>query len=177
MYSLPKIVEVTTIEEMQNQILEVHKQLAEFYLSTPDELFQVGPIPEGWTIKKNIQHTISVNKMAIFTLSLWKPLYKLFGKPKNPQPTLEKILVSNRGNLSDYGYYPKEIKKYGKQKEKLIKKLILSAEKLSSSLGSKTLEDLKELSSPFYGMNLKNFLYFILKHNIHHANVVKNRLE
>ncbi|MCX7999839.1 MAG: DinB family protein [Leptospiraceae bacterium] len=177
MYILPEVVEVKTIQEMQKQILDIHNSLAEFYSQTPDELFQVQPIPEGWTIKKNIQHTISVNGMAHFILSLWKPIYKLFGTPKNPQPQLHQILVSNRTNINDYGYYPKEMKNYGKKKQILIKKLVSSCEKLANSLNFMTEKELEDLASPFYGMNLKNFIYFILKHNIHHANVVRIRLE
>lgn len=176
MYVLPKVTEVYSVREMQNQILSVHNSLAEFYTASPDELFNVQPIPDGWTIRKNLQHTISVNNMAKILLNLWKPIYKILGKPKK-QPTLEQILVSNRLNVSDYGYYPKEIQKSGTDKKNLITRLLLSAEKIKDSLNSKTENELEQTCSPFYGMNLKNFIYFVLKHNIHHANVVKNRLE
>ncbi|MCX8000815.1 MAG: hypothetical protein N3A69_18060, partial [Leptospiraceae bacterium] len=139
--------------------------LVESYAKIPDELFQVQPIPKDWTIKKNIQHTIFVNIMAFFTLSLWKSIYKLFGAPKKSQSQLHEILVSNRTNIIDSGYCPKEIKKYENDKQNLIVRLINSAKKISNSLSSKREKDLVTLISPFYGMNLKNFIYFILKHN------------
>lgn len=174
---LPTIYQCKTREELKTQITDVHKSLAEYYKSLPDDLFESIAIPEGWTIKKNMKHVVSTN--GNFSVWIGLPCFflKLLGKPKPKQLTVEQINPSNRPGITNFGKYGAPSSPKPKKKEKLLKAIICSAEKLNRAIDKRTEEELDTFCGPFGGMSLRTFIHFLIKHNIYHTNVVRSRLE
>lgn len=176
MNTLPTVHYSETREDLIQQIRDIHHAIVEFYKQTPNELFSTRPIPEGWSIKGNMKHVISSNK--IFSSWIGAPgwFLKIFGKPKKKPLPIEKIVPTNRLNVTDYGQYTKHSPAKPGEKEKLIEGIYASTEKLIQAIEKRTDEELDTFRSPFGGHNLRTFCHFLLKHNLHHAGVVRTRL-
>ncbi len=176
MYTLPTVHFSDNKEDLLKQVRYVHKEIVEFYKSTPDELFSTNPIPEGWSIKRNMKHVISSNKIFSIWIGAPRSFLKLFGKPKKATPSVDKIIPTNRLNITDYGKYSKNSPFPPGEKEKLIQGIFASAEKVCQAIEKRTDEELDSFCAPFGGVNLRTFCHFLLKHNIHHTGVVRTRL-
>lgn len=172
---LPQIYFADTKEKLLEEIDIVHKEIILFYREVPDELYSAIAIPDGWTVERNIKHIISSNRIFAKWLALPRFFLKLWIKPNPVQPKLEEILTTNRPKFFDYGKYIYKKSKKIKDKESLLTKVQESADKLKSCLEKKTEEDLDSLPGPIGGINLRSFIHFILKHNLHHTNVVRTR--
>lgn len=175
--TLPTIYACKTKEELCKQVLDVNKSLANFYKNIPDEYFSSDAIPEGWSVRRNMKHVISTNITFAFWLGLPPFILKLRGKPKKNQPTVEQIDPTNRHGITYYGKYEKSKSFNPKQKEKLLALIESSAEKVVKQIQKRTEEELDTYAGLFGGGNLRTFCYFLLKHNVHHSNVVRQRLE
>ncbi len=174
---LPEIYSCKTKEEMLKQITDVHNAIVNFYREIPDNAFQKNAIPDGWSVKKNMKHIISSNYLFARYIGLPRFFIKLLGKPDSPQKAIDKISPTNRPSIKDYGKYTeREVYKLG-LKEKLLQDITESSEKLKKAVQKRTEEELDDLSGLFWGMNLRTFVLFILKHNVHHSNVARARLE
>ncbi|MCB1192702.1 MAG: DinB family protein [Leptospiraceae bacterium] len=177
MYTLPTVHFSENKEDLIQQVRDVHNAIVEFYRSTPDEFFTTDPIPEGWSIKRNMKHVASSNK--IFSVWIGAPRFflKLFGKPKkNPPPPVEKIIPTNRLNITDYGKYSRKRHNTPEDREKLVREILASAEKVCQAIEKRTEEELDSFRSPFGGFSLRTFCHFLIKHNLHHTGVVRTRL-
>jgi hypothetical protein len=174
--TLPILYPCKTKEELFKQVLDVNQAIADFYKSIPDDIFSGKAIPDGWTVKRNMKHVISTN--ANFGMWIGFPLFilKLRGKPKSKQPTIEQLDPTNRHGITNYGKYEKS-NPNPKEKEKLLLLIRSSAEKLNRQIAKRSEEELDTLSGLFGGMSMRTFCYFLLKHNLHHTNVVRLRLE
>ncbi|MDX1956990.1 MAG: DinB family protein [Leptospiraceae bacterium] len=179
MHTFPVLYEVNSKEELLGQVNSVNDSLVEFYRKVPDSMLFSEAVPEGWTIAQNMNHIISTNKMFAFWFSLPNFILKLRGKPSKIQLKLEEIKPTNRAFILDYGSY--EVSKTPKsneaKKEKLLNEIIQSNQRLVLEIQKKSELELEEFSSLFGGMNLKVGVLFLLKHNIHHSNVAKLRLD
>jgi len=104
-------------------------------------------------------------------------LLRLFGKPKAKQPTIEELNPTNRNGITDYGRYERSNSFNSKAKEMLLSEIEISAVKLNKQIDKRTEEELDSFRVIFGGMSLRTFIYFLLKHNLHHTGVVRKRLE
>ena len=59
----------------------------------------------------------------------------------------------------------------------LLKLIESSAHKMNKHISKRTDEELDNLRGLFGGMTMRTFIYFLLKHNVHHTNIVKLRVE
>lgn len=177
METLPTIYACKTKEELGKQVLDVNKSLANFYKNIPDEYFSSDAIPEGWSVCRNMKHVISTNITFAFWLGLPPFILKLRGKPKKNQPTVEQLDPTNRHGITYYGKYEKSKSFNPKQKEKLLALIESSAEKVVKQIQKRTEEELDTYAGLFGGGNLRTFCFFLLKHNVHHSNVVRQRIE
>jgi uncharacterized damage-inducible protein DinB len=175
--TLPTIYQCNSKDELKTQVINVHKALAEFYKNLPDEIFESPAIPDGWSVKRNMKHVISTNNLFSILIGLPRFLFKLLGKPKSDQPTVEKLDPTNRHGITNYGNYTKSTSRHIQRKEKLLQAIIVSAEKINKAIDKRTEEDLDKLPGPWGGMSLRTFILFTLKHNVHHTNVVRLRIE
>jgi hypothetical protein len=176
MSPLPNLYVCNSKSELQKQVTEVHQALVDFFDSLPNEILALKPIPDGWSIEGNMRHIAQTNRFIAMAIGMWKPLFKVFGKPSEVQPSLEDIPASNRKGITEYGTYPKGETKPCKNKEKLKLEIMQSAQKLNAAIEKRTEEELDTLGAPFK-MSLRTFVYFSLKHNLHHANIVRLRLQ
>lgn len=177
MNQLPVVYECATKAELQKQVTEVHKALVEYFKSTPDALFSVSPEPEGWSIEGNMKHIAQSNRFMGILVGMWRPFFSIFGKPAIAQPKPVEITPTNRKGISEFGSYPKGISLPCKNKDLLCEKILASAERLNAGIEKRTESELDTLCAPFGKMSLRTFVYFVLKHSIHHANIVKIRLQ
>ncbi len=177
MQTLPTIYECKTKEELYKQVLDVHKAIADFYRSLPDDIFGCRAIPDGWSVRRNMKHVISTN----FAFGVWVGLpsfiLKIFGKPKAKQPTIEALDPTNRHGITNYGRYERTKSPNPKKKEMLLRLIEKSAHKLNKQISKRTEEELDLLKGMFGGMSMRTFIYFLLKHNVHHTHVVKLRID
>ena len=104
-------------------------------------------------------------------------LLKLRGKPKLEQPTIEQLDPTNRHGITNYGKYQKNNSANLQEKAKLLQMILSSAEKVIRQISKRSEEELDSLPGLFGGASLRTFCYFLLKHNVHHTNVVRMRLE
>jgi hypothetical protein len=176
MQNFPVVYQSSTKAELTKQVLDVHSFLEEYFLSIPEDLFTVEPEPEGWSIKENIQHIITINKWSAVYIGMYRPIFALLGKASSNQLKPEEIIVTNRRNVLNYGRYPSKAKPYLK-KPILCAKILSSAQKLNFAIEKRTEEELDTFAVPILKMSLRTFVYYLLKHNLHHANVVRLRLE
>ncbi|MBP7281662.1 MAG: DinB family protein [Leptospiraceae bacterium] len=177
MQTLPTIYECKTKEELYKQVLDVHQAIIDFYRAVPDEFFGSRAIPDGWTVRRNMKHVVSTNISFGFWVGLPSFILKLFGKPKTKQPTIEALDPTNRHGITDYGKYEKSNSANPKKKEMLLKLIESSAHKMNKHISKRTDEELDNLRGLFGGMTMRTFIYFLLKHNVHHTNIVKLRVE
>ncbi|HMV42061.1 MAG TPA: DinB family protein [Leptospiraceae bacterium] len=176
MQTLPTIYPCKNKEDLAKQVIEVHKSIAEFYRSIPDEYFSGDAIPEGWTVRRNMKHVISTNGSFGFWIGLPKFIFKIWRKPSAKQPTIEQLEPTNRRGITYYGKYEKN-QANKEEKEKLLELINASAAKVASQIQKRTEEELDQFAGVFGGMSLRTFCYFLMKHNVHHTNVVRLRLE
>ncbi len=178
MKALPVIYLCKTKEELLKQFNEVNRSLIQFYKDIPEEFYSHKAIPDGWTVERNIKHSISTNKIFTFWMSLPKFFLKLVGKPRTQIIDLSEIDPTNRHGISSYGKYEKTDKKSNPQKkETLLKDLEIAIQKLILEVNKKSEEELDNFKGPLGGMSFRAILYFLLKHDVHHAFVVRKRLE
>ncbi len=173
---LPTIYPCKTKEELFKQVLEVNQAIADFYKNIPDDIFASKAIPDGWSVRRNMKHVISTNANFGIWVGLPPFILKLWGKPKASQPTIEQLDPTSRHGITNYGKYEKS-NPNPKEKAKLLLLIQASAEKLNGQIAKRSEEELDTLSGLFGGMNMRTFCYFLLKHNVHHTNVVRLRLE
>lgn len=177
MKNLPTIYQSKTKEELLKQVLDVHQAIAEFYRSIPEGYFESNAIPDGWSVRRNMKHVIGTNKAFGFFIGLPTFLLKILGKPKAKQPTVDQIDPTNRHGITNYGRYEKTNSANSLKKEKLLRSIQSSAIYINKQIGKRTEEELDTLSGLFGGMSIRTFIHFLLKHNVHHTNVVKLRME
>ncbi len=176
MQNFPVVCECPTKAKLTQQVIDIHSFLAEYFLSIPEDLFTVEPEPEGWSIKENIQHIVTINNWSAVYIGMYRPILALFGKASVNQLKPEEIIPTNRKNVLNYGKYSYKTKPYLK-KSILCEKILSSAQKLNFAIEKRTEEELDTFVVPILKMSLRTFVYFLLKHNLHHANVVRLRLE
>lgn len=177
MRTLPKIAASGTKDELSVQIDTVHQAIADFYREIPEEMLFSEAEPEGWSPARNMKHVISTNRSLSIWISLPAFLIKLRGRPSKIQPGVDKISPTNRPGIIDYGKYPRPGKIDAKKKEEMLAEIIQSAEKVKKAMAKWSEEDLDRLSGLFGGYSLRTFVHFLLKHNLHHTNVVRARFE
>lgn len=178
MKNFPVVKESESLEKLLTQVREIHEFLAEFYKEIPVEFFDAKAIPDGWTPKRNLEHIIISNKY--FGLWIGAPgfLLKLWGKPKKNQIPIERIDATNRKAIKEYGVYrPTESPFPEEMRDKLLDQLKSSVIYLEEKISKRTEEELDTFKALFGGMSLRTFVYFILKHNLHHSQVVQLRLQ
>ena len=172
----PEIHHCKSKDEIIKQIQIAHEAIEQFYRNLPDDAFLANAIPDGWSVKKNMKHVSSTNNFFSLYISLPKFLLRLFGKPKTPQVPIEKLNPTNRPIVKDYGKYTKKDPFVSGEKEKYLKAIIDSSEKLKRAVLKRTEEELDSLPGMFWGMSLRTLAMFVSKHNLHHTNVVKIRI-
>ena len=172
----PEVIESKTKQELIDQVRSCHLALRDFYSSIPDEYFLSDPLPDGWTIQRNIKHISSSNKFVAKWISAPSFLFKLLGKLKADPIPLKSIHATNRPGLTDYGQYPIGKKISPSAKNEIIERFILSGEIVCKAIEKRTEEEMHEFRGIVRGTNLNGLVYFILKHAMHHTNVVKLRL-
>ncbi len=175
--TLPTIYPCKTKEELCKQVLEVNQALVNFYKELPDDVFTGDAIPDGWSVRRNMKHVISTNNIFAKWFGLPTYILKLRGKPKAKQPTIEQLDPTNRHGITSYGKYQKNNSFNAQEKAKLLQLILVSAEKVIRQISKRAEEELDSLSGLFGGGSLRTFCYFLLKHNVHHTNVVRMRLE
>ena len=177
MTQFPTIVYSESKEDLIKQYISVNDFLYKFYKETPLEYFNSKGFPEGWSIKRNLKHVISSN----YSFGLWigAPSFflNLFGKIKKSHHSIEKINPTNRNGITDYGRYLKSENNSQKEKDKLLKQLNESCDHICRKIEKRTENELDEFRGFFLNINLKMFCLFVLKHNLHHSNVVNLRLK
>ncbi len=176
MRSLPVIRFSPDKEDLLRQIDEVHNAIIEFYRETPDDLLESPASPDGWSILKNMKHVASTNRYMAAWIRLPLFILKLRGCPSKPDITVEQLRETNRPNIKNYGRYEQHGKPDDALKLKILAEISASAEKLKIAVRRRTEEELTSLSGMFGGMNLRMFVHFVLKHNVHHTNVARSRL-
>lgn len=176
MANFPSVQTVNNKEELILEVKRIHEFLYEFYEGIPIEYFNGNAIPEGWTPRQNLKHLISSNKYFGLWIGAPRFLLSLLGKPKEGQIPIEKISATNRKGIKDYGKYRKDPNPNPRDKEELLKKFRVKIDYLVNQIESRTEDELEKFRAPFGGMNLKTFVFFILKHNLHHSQVVQLRL-
>lgn len=179
MQTLPTVYPCKTKEELQKQVLDVHQSIADFYRSLPDDIFGCRAIPDGWSVKRNMKHVISTNFIFGVWIGLPTSILKIFGKPKAKQPTIDEIVATNRLGITNYGRYENSKSANPEKKSLLLNKIMASAEKLNKQISKHTDEELDNLPGLFGvgGTSLRTLILFLIKHNIHHTNIVKIRME
>lgn len=177
MKPFPTIYPCQTKEELYKQVTDVHKAIADFYRSLPPELFDCHAVPDGWSVKRNMKHVISTNYSFGFWVGLPAFILKLRGKPKEKQLSIDAIVPTNRSGITNYGRYEKSHPIHLHRRDKLLEMIPISAEKLNGNIAKRSEEELDTLAGIFSGMSLRTFIYFLLKHNLHHTNVVRLRIE
>lgn len=177
METLPIVHDCKTKEELIEQANSVHKAIAEFYKNIPDNLFNGEAIPDGWSVKRNMKHVVSTNVFFAKWIGLPAFILKRFPKPSEKQLNAQTMVVTNRKGITDYGKYNTSRHPHLFLKEKLLKAISASNEKLCRAINKRTEEELDSLPAPFGKMTLRVFILFILKHNVHHTNVVRLRVE
>ncbi len=176
MQTLPILRHSRTIPDLENQIREVHRSLADFYRSVPLDLFTSDGVPEGWSAKRNLMHVTKTNFLIVIWSKLPKWVLRIWPKPNNTD-SLERLQATNRPGISEYGSYLKSEPFSEQEREKLIEKMLLSSEKVVQSLSKRTEEDMDKFTAFISGASIRMFYHFLLKHNIHHTNVVRIRLK
>lgn len=176
MIALPVVCACKTKEELIKQVKEVGNALVQFYKELPDELFSSPAIPDGWSIEKNMKHIVKSNNGLGLWIGLPKSVLKMRGTPNKEQPPVQELRPTNRPELFDYGQYAEPSKPNPFQKDFLLKRLRHSFEKLIPKIEHRTEEELDTLPGLFGGMSLRTFVYFLLKHSIHHTSVVRVRV-
>ena len=177
MLNLPKLKACNTKLELIEEIQRVHKELIDYYLQIPAEYYFAKSIPDGWTVIRNIKHIASTTMLFNFLLKIPKPIKRLFGKPKTSLIDIDKLIVSNRPLMYDYGKYIK-ISKYNKSidKTKYTDLIQISSDKLIKTIETYSDNELDTIKGALGAMNTKSVLHFLLKHNIHHTNVTRQRI-
>jgi uncharacterized damage-inducible protein DinB len=177
MLNLPKLQLCNTKVELISEMQRIHKELINYYLQIPEEYYFAKSIPDGWTVIRNIKHLASTTYLFNLLLKIPKPIKKLFGKPRSKPIDLDRLVVSNRPLMHDYGKYIKinrEVKNLDKTKyTDLIQN---SVNKLVSTIETYTDEELDNIKGALGSMSTKDILHFLMKHNIHHTNVTRQRI-
>ena len=174
----PVIKESDSLEKLLVQVREVHEFLYEFYRDIPSNLFEAKAIPEGWSPRRNLEHIISSNKYFGLWIGAPRFLLKLWGEPRKVQIPIEKIDPTNRKAYREYGIYePTEVSQVEENREKLLGKFKNSISYLEEKISKRTDIELDTFKAVIGGMSLRTFVYFILKHNLHHSQVVQMRLQ
>lgn len=174
--SFPQIHSSPTKAGIISQIESTQKALLDFYRSFPDDKLNSPGVPEGWSAARNMKHVVSTYGYFGVWIGLPKWLLRLFGKPGLVKP-VEEQSPTNRPGITDYGTYPGKHPATPGQKEKLLARIEESGNKFRAKVESRSEEELDSFKGPFGGMNLRVFALFILKHNLHHTNVAKLRIE
>ncbi len=177
MTHFPTVTYSETKQDLINQFYSIHTFLYEFYKETPLEFFNSKGYPDGWSIKRNLKHVISSN----YSFGIWigAPSFflKLFGKIKHSHRFVDKINATNRNGITDYGKYFKSESNQQSEKDELLKQLQESCEHICKKIDKRSEQELNEFRGFFLNMSLKMFCLFVLKHNLHHSNVVNLRLK
>lgn len=176
MQTLPTVQFSRTVPELETQIRETHKSLADFYRSVPLDLFNADGKPEGWSPKRNLKHVTKTNNLILIWAKLPRWFIGLWPKPKNTD-SVEKLRPTNRPGLTEYGSYTKSDPFTEEERERMIEEMLLSSENVAKSVSKWSEEDLDRLPGLFGGVSLRMFYLFLLKHNLHHTNVVRIRLK
>jgi hypothetical protein len=177
MQAFPTVYPCSTKKDLMKQVTDVHKVLMEFYKSIPDDVFNSKGLPDGWSPKGNALHVIGSNNGFGLWLTIPSSVLKYFFKPRKIPHTIEELKATNRFGISNYGRYKESKPLSPEKREKIIQAILDSADKLNRRIDKHTDSDLDNLLGLYDGMSLKTLVYFLLKHNIHHTNVVRLRLE
>jgi len=164
-------------EDLIKQYNLINDFLYEFYKSTPLEYFNSKGYPEGWSVKRNLKHVISSNYSFGKWIGAPSSFLKLFGKVRKPHLLVDKIKPTNRNGITDYGRYLKSENNKQEEKDKLLQQLNESNAYICGKINKRTEDELNEFRGFFLNNNLKMFCLFVLKHNLHHSNVVNLRLK
>jgi hypothetical protein len=165
-----------TKAEVLEQLEAAQKAIMDFYRSVPYEKLNCPGVPEGWSPARNMKHVISTNKFFGLWIGLPAWFLRLFGKP-DPRKTVEASSPTNRPGITDYGTYPGSYPAKPGQKEELLRQIDESGKKFGARIAGRTEEELDTLKGAFGGMSLRAFALFVLKHNMHHTGVAKQRLD
>lgn len=174
--SFPQIHSSPTKAGIVSQIESTQKALLDFYRSFPDEKLNCPGVPEGWSAARNMKHVASTNKYFGIWIGLPNWFLRLLGRPGKVEP-VEKQSPTNRPGITDYGTYPGKYPARPGEKEQLLALIEQSGKKLRAKVEARTEEELDSLKGPFGGMNLRVLALFVLKHNIHHTGVAKQRMD
>ncbi|MBI3396672.1 MAG: DinB family protein [Spirochaetia bacterium] len=174
---MPVVKHSATKQELLQQIDDVHNAIMDFYRDVPDDIIMSSADPEGWSVVRNMKHVASTNKLMSRWVGMPGGLLKLLGRPKKPGLKVEDLVPTNRPNLREYGRYHTHEKSHPEVKARLLEKIAASVTRLKHAVDKRTEEELDIRRAPFGGMTLRMFVHFVLKHNIHHTNVARTRLE
>lgn len=177
MRALPTVVFSPTREDLLAQIDSVHEALVEFFREVPAEFLLSAGDPDGWSVAKNMGHIASTNRLMAHYIGMPTILLLLMGRPPREQPTVEDLRPTNRPHMHDYGCYHRGRSCRLPRRERALLAIANSAEALKRAVLRRTDEELDRFRGPFGGLSLRLFVHFVLKHNVHHANVVRTRLK
>jgi hypothetical protein len=172
---------VITISENKadliKQIEDIYSFFNEFFLSIPLGYYSKNAIPEGWKIETNIKHLVTTTYLATYWLNAPNFFLKLFGVYKPKKIKIEKKMVTNRPGLDDYGKYIliEEVKFTQENLDNYLLKLKKSKDKLILSIQNRSDEEMYKFKFPLGGLNLIGLCLLLLKHNLHHCQVVNSR--
>ena len=146
------------------------------------EQFEVSPNGK-WSAGQNLDHLIRAIKPLQVAYALPKfAIVVMFGKTNRASKTYDELVIKYKAKLAAggrasgpfippaVGFEKKDelIKKYTKQKQKLITKI----EKQSEADLDKYI-----LPHPLLGkVTLREMLYFTIHHNVHHLELLKSRI-
>lgn len=176
MRSLPHVIFSDTREKLLGQIEDVHIAILEFFREVPDDLLLAPAEPEGWTALKNMKHIASTNRVMSFWIRMPAGILRIYGRPTEPQPRVEDLVPTNRPFVKDHGCYRMHCICEHSRVERIRNQIIRSTEILKRAVGRRSEEELDRLKGPFRGMSLRTFVHFVLKHNLYHTGVVRERL-
>jgi hypothetical protein len=154
----------------------------QYILPLNKEQFEVSPNGK-WSAGQNLDHLIRAIKPLQVAYALPKfAIVVMFGKTNRASKTYDELVIKYKAKLAAggrasgpfippaVGFEKKDelIKKYTKQKQKLITKI----EKQSETDLDKYI-----LPHPLLGkVTLREMLYFTIHHNVHHLELLKSRI-
>lgn len=174
--SFPTIVTCGTKAEILAQLAKTQESLIEFYKSVPADRWNSAGTPEGWSPARNAKHVASTYRFFGTWIGLPAWFLRLLGKP-GPQKPVEELSPTNRPGIKDYGFYRPGKPVPDAERSRLLSLIEETGQRFQQKIESRSEEELDTLKGAFGGMSLRVFSLFVLKHNIHHTNVARLRLE
>jgi hypothetical protein len=177
MKNVPIIHDSFTKKDLLAQFDIYAEEMVAFYESLPLDMFRSKSSVPGWTIEKNYKHICGSTKIFYFMFFIPKFIFKLFGKPKNPQLKIKDFGPPTERPDAILGKYVGKGEISVKERDKITEKWRNINRKFRSKIEKFSEEDLENTNTPIAGYNLRQIVLFVMLHNIHHANIVRKRLE